>query len=236
MPTLRQYKMQLSDLRTGKAIIASGGMFQVCSEGSPDKVTLYDVNGGVIANPKALSMGMVDFYVDASLNGVDVVGIGPNGHWFEAHSIDASGNNEIWVDQATRHGLYRIPYSHADSTDAVEKDTGFDLPAGAIIDPDVGIVVGNIDATETMDVGILSSESSGDADGFMNDIPISTAGTLLAKSAATATRGALVGGGTLDRGHVVVSGSQSVSYTTTAGTDSGDGWILLPYYLPQHFV
>jgi hypothetical protein len=98
-----------------------------------------------------------------------------------------------------------------DSTAASEKDTGFDLPVGAMVSPHLGISVIGAQA-KTIDFGILASET-GDADGFGVAVDMTTAGSVLVKSASTATRGALVGGGTLDRGHTMVSGKPSRSAT-----------------------
>jgi len=57
----------------------------------------------------------------------------------------------------------RIPFTKKTS----EYDTGIDLPAGAIV-RDAIIYVGTNVAGSTIDVGMLSSESGGDADGFVD--------------------------------------------------------------------
>lgn len=71
-----------------------------------------------------------------------------------------------------------------------EKDTGFDFPAGAII---LDVIV-DIDTpestatTKTIDVGLLSSESGGDTDGFLDGVSTATAGSIqgsLANGAVT---------------------------------------------------
>lgn len=63
-------------------------------------------------------------------------------------------------------------------SDGSEQDTGFDLPSGAIV-RDVFLDVGTAESTgttKTIDVGLLSSESGGDADGFLDGISVASTG------------------------------------------------------------
>jgi hypothetical protein len=70
----------------------------------------------------------------------------------------------------------------------VETDTGWDLPKYGEVDPySMMVFVQTIDATETLEVGLLSSESGGDADGFLDAISIATAGWV--RPAMTFTKG-----------------------------------------------
>jgi len=69
-----------------------------------------------------------------------------------------------------------------------EQDTGVDLPANAmvvdvLVDVDVAEATGSV---KTINVGILSSESGGDADGFIAGLSVATTG-LKRPVAATAT-------------------------------------------------
>jgi hypothetical protein len=57
-----------------------------------------------------------------------------------------------------------------------EQDTGFDLPAKGIL-LDCWIEATTFEATgttKTLDVGLLSSESGGDADGFLDGVSVAT--------------------------------------------------------------
>lgn len=59
-----------------------------------------------------------------------------------------------------------------------EQDTGWDLPPNAIV-IGVGINVTTAEAsggTKTLDVGLLSSETSGDTDGFISSLAVTTVG------------------------------------------------------------
>lgn len=86
-----------------------------------------------------------------------------------------------------------IPFTQ----NASETDTGFDLPAGAVIIGMPFIEVTTAVASGTIDVGILSSESGGDADGFLDAVSCATAGkiqaiTYDASAAADLTLGELL--------------------------------------------
>lgn len=247
------YSIQLKDAFTGTIIQSSGGMAQVCVAGSPDKQTLYNEDGTSLSNPVALTRGKLEFWTDADTNSVDIYGIAPTGHGFVIQGVKPSGNNEYPINTNDRQTLAVIPFSHADSTANTEKDTGFDLPVGSIVLPHgVAIDVVDTDATETILFGILASET-GDADGFGVGLDVATAGTVVAAPVLTVgsnetyfsstTLGALVCGflagsdtagdvGTVNpKGHAIATGKTSVSYTTSAGSDTCSGFILLPLLL-----
>jgi hypothetical protein len=229
---LIKYKMQLQDQRTGEIIQKAGGAIMVCGNGSPTKVTTYNADGTAKTNPVALNNGSLEFYVQDTVASVDIAGFTPDGQFVTLTGLRGSGPSEINVDRGNRHQVAMVPFSWADGGVNVEKDTGLDLPANALVLPDVGILTKDIDAGITINAGILSTESGGSASGFVAAISVAAAVLVAAKSAATATRGSLVGGATLDRGYTVVAASQSISYTLLAGADTATGWIVLPYILP----
>lgn len=76
-----------------------------------------------------------------------------------------------------------------------EQDTGFDLPAKAVL-LDCFLDVTTLEATggtKTMDVGLLSSESGGDADGFLDGVSVAAAGVKIGSLVAgSVTRGVLL--------------------------------------------
>jgi hypothetical protein len=60
---------------------------------------------------------------------------------------------------------------------AVETDTGWDLPLYGEIDPlSMRVFVQTVDAGITLEVGLLSTEGGGDADGFLDAVSVATAG------------------------------------------------------------
>jgi hypothetical protein len=109
-----------------------------------------------------------------------------------------------------------------------EQDTGWDLPAKAIV-LDVWVDVRVAEATgltKTLDVGLLSSESGGDTDGFLASVSVASTGLKKGTLASTGqTRGALLyadesgTGGLVPEPHVVGT-ARSVVYDA----DSND-WV-----------
>jgi len=71
-----------------------------------------------------------------------------------------------------------------------EQDTGYDLPANAeLLETRVLVATAETTGTtKTLDVGLKSSESGGDADGFIDGVSVATTG--LKRPAATVTDGA----------------------------------------------
>jgi len=70
-----------------------------------------------------------------------------------------------------------------------ETDTGIDLPSKAAI-LDVFVEVTTADSGETMDVGLLSSETGGDADGFLDGVAMDSTGLVSGGITPTITTGA----------------------------------------------
>ena len=69
-----------------------------------------------------------------------------------------------------------------------EVSTGYQLPLNSVIYPwEMFVEVVTVDATETVDIGILSSESNGDANGFISLLSVATQG--LIKPTATLAQG-----------------------------------------------
>jgi hypothetical protein len=231
----RIVNFQLTDMQ-GKAILATGGMAQVCVNGSPDKVAaVFDSAQVATTNPVALSRGMLYFEVAKSVTILDIYLATPTGQFVVLKNVVPGDRSVVAYEPKDAESTWVIPFSHADSTDATEKDTGFDLPSGGLVSPFVGLEVVDVDATETINVGILSSEASGDADGFIAVASIATAGSVrIAPLNGADTLGALLkvqdsvnAGDDAPAPHAVLSTSRSVSYTTTAGTDTGSGFIHL---------
>jgi hypothetical protein len=86
----------------------------------------------------------------------------------------------------------KIPFTNSAT---VEVDTGFDLPAGVLVTGAM-VQVTTAVAASTIDVGILSTESGGDADGFLDGVSCATAGfvvnTMQNTTDASNTLGALI--------------------------------------------
>lgn len=86
----------------------------------------------------------------------------------------------------------KISIGFADGT--TETDTSWDLPANALV-RDIYVNVTTAEATgttKTIDIGLLASESGGDADGFVDALPVSATGVIYPTLTTTATWGALL--------------------------------------------
>lgn len=133
------------------------------------------------------------------------------------------------------------------ASDNSETDTGVDIVADSLIH-DVRVEVVTVDATETIDVGLLSTETAGDANGFRAAVSVATAGFVADTGVITngstidytaaSTYGALLVtaitgsdvvatcGGKSYIGHVVTaSNATSITYTGSAGSDTAAGYI-----------
>lgn len=93
----------------------------------------------------------------------------------------ASTRTSFWTDPATWIML-SLTFGNG------EQDTGYDLPAGAVIFPwEMYVIVDTADTGITLEVGLLSSEGGGDADGFLDAVSVASTGYV--QPAFTATAG-----------------------------------------------
>lgn len=121
-----------------------------------------------------------------------------------------------------------------------EFDSTFDLPEGAVV-LDAFVEVTTAVDSSTIDVGILSTESGGDADGFLDGVSCATAGKIApitsAEAAATLTKGALLATDHKSADATALFGSipklwigdgtaTSISYTTSDHAVAGNIHIL----------
>ena len=225
MTTLRyNFNIQLKDAATGAAIITAGGVAYVAKNGLASKQACTDKDGTSVNNPVSLTRGKMDFWCASLTNGmVDLYIQCPGGQFVVARNIVPSGPNEIMVDTSRANQCMVIPWDQADFTANTETDTRFDEPASetAVFLSDAAsaaVRVVTIDATETIDVGTATADT-GDPDGLISAAAIGVAGIIQ-------DNGALLG--TLV-GHI--SGGKSIVITTSAGSDTGLGFIYLNYRL-----
>jgi hypothetical protein len=132
----------------------------------------------------------------------------------------------------------RVPL--ADKNDTDEHDTGYDLKAGDIV-KNVYVQVFTAEATattKTIDVGMLSSESGGDADGYLDGVSTAATGMVQGTLINTGqTRGALLrvdesGGGVLVPHQHVVAAAVSIAYTLGEAATELDADIIVEFYRP----
>ena len=246
--------IQLHDHVTREAILDAGGMVYVTVTGTPDKQALLTKAGATAANPSLLVNGQIDFYFDDTVTtNVDLFIMGPKGEFLVVKNVAPSGPNEVYLDRSKRDEVAVIPFSIADMTAATEFDTGMEFAADMMIKPHgAGIFVDAVDAGETLDVGLLSTETGGDANGFMALIDVATAGGVAAKAVVTVggtenffastVLGALLSedflaganvatdvGTNYDTVHRCDGVAKTISLTLTAGSDTAKGYVFLPY-------
>ncbi len=225
----------------GKIINATGGKVQVNTAGDAQKATIYDSSGAAINTTTALSLsnGGYSFYVADSVASVDLYIMAPGGQ-FVVYRGATPGLNEIPVDVGRLHQTAVIPFSANDTPAATEKDTGFDFPLYTQVLPYPTVRVTSVDATETIDVGLSSGETAGDADGFLALASVATAGLVKGTiTNGTPTLGALMyvqdsanAGDEAREGHVITgSNATSITYTLSTGSDTAEGFVILPYIL-----
>ena len=130
-----------------------------------------------------------------------------------------------------------------------ETDTTIDLPDGSVV-LDVFLDVATADTGITLDVGLLSTESGGDADGFLDGISVAATGLVHPDVTVTGgsnedylsacTYGAFLADftagtdtatdvGTFARHYHLTDSvtAKSISYTASAGADTAAGYIYI---------
>lgn len=238
--SVQLYKTGVGSM-AGGMITDSGGKIAFLKSGKGQKETIYDSSGAAISQSAALSLtnGGYTCYVADSLSTLDCVIMAPGGQFVHVTSLVA-GMNEVGIDVNCRQQLGKFPFCYADCVVASEKDTGFDLPAGAFVLPHCGVLTKVADSGITIEAGLYSSESGGDADGFIDAVSVASA--VLAKVAITNgsnTLGALfevqdsANAGDLTHEAYPITGAAAVSvtYTLSSGADTADGFLIIPYLL-----
>lgn len=217
--------------------ITSGITFKVLAVDSDTAETLYEYNDSAmtsLTNPitttnfesATVCNDMVAFKVDPTDSSndryVDLIVVNTAGGFTAFVENFDKYNHAIVIDQTPNvqhHGV--IWFAPSDNT---EVDTGIDFAYDTLIEH-VQVEVVTVDATETIEVGLLSSGTAGDADGFVDAASVATAGYPLV---TLTTSGALMDNATNfdPDGHVILSANeQSLTYTGTAGSDTAAGYI-----------
>lgn len=239
------FELLLVDMFTDEALTASGGKVYVATAADTSKKTLYnpDSDYAALSNPITPSNGRIRFAVSTGVTGqetpptVDIYGMSGEGIAFQKRGCKPGDPDILILDtHATQHTLM-VPFSMTDATAATEIDTGFDFTAGMWIDPlRQSVYVTSIDATETIEVGLLSSESGGDADGIIDALSVGTLGVIKPTlTNAAETLGALLkvtnNSTSVPEGKVIAA-AVSLTYTLTTGSDTAEGIIVVGYSRP----
>jgi len=258
MLALQEWSFQLLDasknINTMPTIDDDSGKLMVLTEDTPDSPSVYtDAQGTALTETAGIAVltftnGFIRFWTASTVTAIDVAGITADGRTFNLNSVTPS-QHMIPVNPLNSRQLLVIPFGASDNA---ETDTGIDIPANCIISPlDVKLRVTTIDATETIDFGILSSEANGDADGFVTLASVGTSGfvellpqitngtnidyvgpkyvgALLATSIAGADAVATCGGFTF-KNYRTDGTAKSITYTGSAGSDTAAGYLYLSF-------
>jgi hypothetical protein len=229
---MNKYTVKLYESRHGfprpAEINADGGQCLVITGGDTSKVSLLDSAGAAATNPVVGVRGEFTFYVANATTTVDIYLMAPWGQFVVLEDI-VPGTTDLMVDTGNQNQTYIIPFASEDYTDATEFDTGMEILEHAVIKHDgMGVYVNDVGAADEMDVGLLSTESGGDADGFMDAILMTTAGYIAAEVGFTVGASAsyvdLTGGDVEFTYGILMAGAgtkAAVSEGSNANTDEG---------------
>lgn len=248
MSLLKEWEFQLWDTQRKASIDDDSAQLLVLTAGAPTSPTIYsDDKGTAVSNavrtPRTFVNGRVRFWTERSVASVDLSLITSKGESYFYEDV-VSSQHRLDVDPFERDHVLVVPFGVSDNS---ETDTGINLPANLLV-RDAFIKVTTTDATETLDVGILSSETNGDADGFVlatsvanagyvNQFPVVTGGANIDYSVHTAGKGAFLKqgiagadavatvGGVEPRYYVTDGVATSITYTGSAGSDTAAGYV-----------
>jgi hypothetical protein len=216
---------QLKD-QNGVAISDTGGVVQVNTAGDAAKAAIYDVAGVAQTNAKALTSGGVEFYNLSTVASVDLYIQAPGGQFLTRRTVATGGHYDLVVNTDVKAQLYVIPFAIGDATAAVEKDTLFNIPTSAQVLcrlSGCGVRITTADAGQTIVVGLLSTESGGNANGFITATSTTNAIQMIGAN------GSFFSTNAPHLADAVVA--KSISYTLDASTNTAEGFILLPVIL-----
>lgn len=234
------HDIQLQDMATGLTVNAAGGGFIVTVAGDTARVPLFNADTfAPLAQPVAPVRGKIRFATLATVEVVDLYGFAPGGQFIARRGVTPGGTTEIMVDSQELKHVAQIPFAAADFTANVENDTGLDMPLHALVLPFPAVRVINAEGGRTIEVGLLSSEAAGDADGFVDAVSLAAAGLVDCATSGTPTLGALLvqNFGTTpavnvrDAHAVTGNNARSITITPSASTASARALIMIPYAL-----
>lgn len=213
------------DVADSSTRITSGITYKVLATDSDTAETIWSNTAKTSkTNPVTTTVyntqDRVDFYCDPTDSGdlqVDLIVNDTSGGYTAVLEDFLPTTHKIIIDErpnVQHHGV--IWFTGVNGT---ETDTGIDFDYDTAVEA-VRVEIVTVESGSTIDVGLLSTGTNGDADGFNDGISGATAGYV---KEAFGTRGALLDDGTdiYMMGHVVLSANEQSLTHTTSGTPDG---------------
>jgi hypothetical protein len=248
----KHYTLEVHDGRSfgpsPAGLLTSGLYVFVYDAGTKTLSTIYS---DTARTSKTNPVTRTQFATDGGINFY-----GPNSSYdiFIAHSDGSiatysgvtSTMHRLYLDRTGSDKMMVVPFA----SNTTETDTGVDFPKNSFVRPPL-IEVVTAHSAKTIDVGLLSSETNGDADGFIVGASLASTGFVRPWTTTTGsnetyvnlvTLGALIGKGSTGTdaandfgqlggyGHIVTgSNATSLTYTCSSGTTTAAGYIYVPF-------
>lgn len=234
------YEVQLQDDATDLTITAAGGGFLVTAAGDTSRVTLFNPDTfAALPQPVVPVRGKIRFATLATVLAVDLYGFAPGGQFVSRRGVLPGGTTEVYISSNMMDHVAVIPFDCSQFTANVEFDTGLDFPLHSLVLPFPAVRVTQAEGSRTIECGLLSSETAGDLDGFVDAVSLATAGLVDCSTAGTPTLGALLvqnfatspAVNVRDAHAITGANARSISIMSSASAVSAKGMILLPYQL-----
>ncbi len=236
------YQLQIQDFLRGTPVATAGGAAIICQPGTARKASLFNPDtGAAIANPVSLTRGNLRFATDNTITTVDIYGFAPDGGFFVFRGARPGGDPEIpyFLDQVQHTAV--IPLAAPDFTAATEGTTGLQFPVGALLSPFPALRVTTLEGSRTLEVGLLSSETAGDADGLLDAVSLAAVGMIVPAVSGTPTLGALLVQNfattpavNLPDTHAIIgTNARTISATFSASSATAQAFAVLPYVKPH---
>jgi len=236
------YDMMVDDPNrsTANGASATGGSVIICKPGTAQKATLYDPdnNFAVLANPVAMNRGRLRFATVSTILSVDVYGVAGTGNAINLRNVRPGAEGEIYEVTDDPMQVLCVPLFAGDYTAATEGTTGLQLPAASLVLPNIGLRVLTAESSKTLDFGLLSSESGGDADGFLAALSLASAVMVKPLVTGTPTRGLLLRATFATTPAVylpdsaAITTSRTLSATFSSGSATAEAFVLLNFFKP----
>jgi hypothetical protein len=240
---LLTYEAQLNDAsREAPNLLAlAGGAAIVTLPNSPKKATLFNPDTGqALANPVSLTRGRLRFATQDNVPVVDIYGFGPDGGFFIRRGLRAGAEPQITYAFDQMEHLAVVPMAIQDFVANTEGNTGLQFALGSLLLPTPAFRVTTQEASRTVSVGLLSTESGGNATGLLAALSLAALGTIGPAVSGTPTLGALLVQNFATSPAVNVpharaiapATARTISVTFSASTAAAQGYFVQPYLKP----